>query len=424
MKLAKLIINIVQTKTVNHFVITSFGTAVNGFLGLLFYIVVARILGPASFGILTVAVASIALISDMADLGIDTGLLRFVSKYDPQNNNKALKFIKFGLEIKLAVWLLFLLIGWFLAPLVAQRFFLKSEFLIPLRLALIGAGGAMIFSLGTHAIQAYQKFWSWNLINIGMNALRLTAIAALILTYGLNIYSTLAIYIATPFLGFFTTLFFLPNYLSVKAEQSVAVEFFHYSKWVALVGVLGAASSRLDIFISARFLTSAQVGVYSVASQLTVVIPQLIFALATVVAPKLSSFSDDRKALIYLKKLQLLICGLVLLGIVIIPAFKFLIPLIYGQSYYASTTPFVILFIAQLLFLLAMPSHQAIFYYFANPKIFTWISIGQLLITAVLGWFLVPSLGIIGAAVTILVSNFFSLIISSIWVVCSFAKKE
>ena len=125
MELWRIISAIVNTKTLRHFIVTSGGTAVNGFLGLLFYIVVARELGPQVYGVLAIAVASIALISDISDLGIDTGLIRFVGKYRQEDKEKTLKFIKLGLTVKLAVWLVVLLTGWAIMPMIAETVFLK-----------------------------------------------------------------------------------------------------------------------------------------------------------------------------------------------------------------------------------------------------------------------------------------------------------
>lgn len=417
------ILDILNTKTLRHFLVTSGGTVVNGLLGLLFYIVVARELGPDFYGIFAVAVASIALISDISDLGIDTGLIRFVGKYRQKEKEKALRFIKLGLIVKVTVWLAVLLAGWAIMPWVADAVFLKPELSLPLRFSLIGVGGAMLFSLGTHTIQAYQKFWSWSVVNVSMNGLRLLAVFLMVGVGGLGLESILAVYIVIPFMGFFITLFILPNFLAVRNEKSISRELFHYSKWVALVGIMTATGSRLDTFISARLLTVKDVGIYSAASQITVVIPQLVFALATVVAPKLASFDSDQKAMEYLKKLQLLVFGMFVLGLLVIPVLALLIPQIYGVAYLESITPFVVLFIAQLVFLLSVPSHQAIFYYFSKPSFFTWVGLGQLAITGFLGWFLITAYGITGAALTVLIANIFNFLIPSAWVVYEFYRK-
>lgn len=422
MGLKKKLQQVFETATLRHFSITTFGTAVNGFLGLLFYIVTARSLGPEVFGILAIAIALITLVSDIADFGIDTTILRFIGKYRHVDKKKSFQFLKLGFEIKAVVWLIILFLGWFIAPKAAEIIFLKPELTFALRFALVGIGGALIFSLMTHAIQAFEKFWLWNLLNISMNGLRFLAILCLIFLGSLNLDSTLVVYISVLFLGFFASLFFLPNFLKVQNEESVSSELLKYSKWVAVVGILAAMTSRLDTFISVRFLSVAQVGIYSAAVQLTSAIPQLVFALATVVAPKLAGFDSDEQAITYLKKLQLLVGGLFIAGILLIPLSFIVVPLIFGQAYQASIVPLMILLLAQLVFLLALPSHQAIYYYFAKPSIMSNLAVIQLIIVAIGGWILISNLGIVGAGFTALLNNLVGFIVPFVWVVYQFKK--
>ena len=94
---------IFATSTLRQSAITFSGTVINGALGALFYILVARFLGPISFGLFSVAISVLTLIGDIGDLGTNTGLVRFVGKYLRRNPNKAKKFLKLGLEVKIAV---------------------------------------------------------------------------------------------------------------------------------------------------------------------------------------------------------------------------------------------------------------------------------------------------------------------------------
>ena len=71
----------ISSKTFTQSGITLTGTILSGILGLLFYITVARILGPNNFGFLAVAITTITLVADIGNLGTDTGIIRFVGKY-------------------------------------------------------------------------------------------------------------------------------------------------------------------------------------------------------------------------------------------------------------------------------------------------------------------------------------------------------
>ena len=413
---------ILKTKTVKESSITTLATITNGILGVLFYILIARLLGPSVYGLFAVAIATLTLTSDIANLGTDTGLIRFIGKYHLTDKVKTLKFLKLGLEIKLLVWVLVLVLGWFFVPYLADIIFLKHELITPLRLSLIGVGGALLFSFATSSLQAFQKYRSWSALNIGSNTLRLLIILTLIYLGNLSLQSSLLTFILIPLIGFLVALLLLPRFLLVKNETSVSGEFFHYNKWVALFTLVAAISSRVDIFLVTRFLPVSQVGVYAVATQLTVVVPQLVFAIATVVAPKLASLQTHAQARLYLKKLWLLVLGLAGIGVLVIPVSSYLIPTLLGPSYIQSVDIFKLLFLSQLIFLISLPFHQAIFYYFAKPSVFVLISLIHLAIVGGLGWMLVLNMGVLGAAFAVLIGSISNFLIPAIWVLSKLKK--
>ena len=78
-----------DTATFRQSSITFGGTILNAAFGAIFYILAARFLGPANFGLLSVAIAVLTLLADVGDLGTDTGLVNFVAKNIDKNKKKA-----------------------------------------------------------------------------------------------------------------------------------------------------------------------------------------------------------------------------------------------------------------------------------------------------------------------------------------------
>lgn len=414
---------IASTSTFRQTLITSSGTIVNGLLGMVFYILVARFLGPSDFGIFSIAIAAIALIASIANIGIDTGIVRFVGRCVLSERVKALKFLKLGLEIKILSSLTVLGIGWLIMPFVTIKLLGKPELLYPLRLSLFGVATSLLFSFTTSAIQALQRFWVWSGLNIATNLLRLVAVVMFFNLGLLLVESSLWLYILFPLFGFAVGLFFLPKFIKVKKEGSVLTEFFNYNKWIATFTLIVAISSRLDTFLSARLLPLEEVGIYSVAVTLSGIVPGIVFALATVVAPKLASMTNDKDAFDYLKKLQLFVLGLALIGILVgIPLSYVFIPLFYGSRYLLSIAPLSILIVAQAIFLISVPSHTSIFYYFSYPKLFVYISIVHLAILLFGGWFMISSFGYMGAAYIFLIGNISNFILPFIWCIKKFKQ--
>lgn len=407
---------IFTTKTWKQSQITIPATIINGALGAFFYILMARFLGPADFGLLTVSVVTLTMIADMVDFGANTGLIKFVSANINSNKEKALKFLKLSLEFKIVIWLLVLIVGLFLSPFIATNIYKKIELIMPLRLVILGVGGALLLSFASSSLQAIQKYFIWGIVNISTNLLRLFVIVLLFMSGQLNLFSGLISYILLPFFGFSLALLFLPSKMfKVRNEFSVAKQLFRYNFGVGIFTIIAAFSARLDTFLSARLLTSFDLGIYGAANQLVQVVPQLISALGIVAAPKFASFVNTQDMIAYLKKFQLLVLGISLIGLLIIPILIYIIPAILGTEYQATIGPFIILLIAMLIFLISIPIHISIIFYFGKPDVFIWVSLGHLFIIGGLGYFLISNFGVIGASTTVLFGTIFNLLAPLIW---------
>lgn len=416
--------SILQSATFRQSQITILGTIINGVMGALFYVVLARFLGPSDFGLLVIALTTMVLIADIADIGTNTGLVRFVSHSLAKNQDRAYRFLKLSFEIKLIAWGISFLAVYLLAPILATNLFHKEELIIPLRLTAFGAGGALLFTFATSTLQAYQKYLPWSVINIFTNLLRLILIIILGYFLMLNIETSILVYLLLPFFGFFVTLFILPTrkiFLS-KKEFSLSKELFKYNIPVAAFTVIAAFSARLDTYLSAVLLSSREVGIYGAANQMVQIMPQLVSALGLVSSPKFASFQNNKDMLIYFKKFQLLVSGFCILGILTIPISIYLIPILLGPQYQEAIIPFIFLFIAMLIFLFSIPVHHSVIFYFGRPDVFIWVSLGHLLIIGSLGYLLISSLGMTGAAITVLVGTIFNFLYPLVWLLVKLKK--
>jgi O-antigen/teichoic acid export membrane protein len=241
-------------------------------------------------------------------------------------------------------------------------------------------------------------------------------IVILFLVNLLSVNRAMISYIMMPFVGFFVGTLITPRgFIYVKKENSVNREFFNFNIWVALFSAITALSSRLDIFISASLLTTTQLGLYGAANQLTQVIPQLVSALGTVVAPKMSSMGNVRELFSYFKKTQIFVLGLAIGGFMLLPILLFFIPIIYGASYSEMIGPFCILFSAMMIFLISVPIHNSIIYYFSYPKLFVWLSLLNLGVMVLVGSRMIYFYGPAGASLSVLIVNIINIIVPGIW---------
>ncbi|MBU1031371.1 oligosaccharide flippase family protein [Patescibacteria group bacterium] len=414
---------IFSTATFKQSQITVIGTIINGALGAVFYILLARFLGPFNFGLLILSVATLTLIADIVDFGTNTGLVRFVSSNIASNKEKAWRFLKLSLEVKFVIWIAVFALGTVFSPFVADKIFGKPELALPLKLVMFGVGGALLFSYATASLQALQKYFTWSFVNILTNLFRLLIILMLFFYGQLGLISGLLVYLALPFFGFSLALFFLPSRaFLVKNEFSVAKDFFKFNFWVAAFTIVAAISARLDIFLTGRLLSAQEVGIYGAAIQLVSVVPQIVGALGIVAAPKFASFVNIKQMLNYLKKFQLMVIGLSVLGLLAIPLSYWAIPIIFGQRYIETVFPFIILFLAMLTFLISVPIHNSIIYYFGKPQVFVWVSIGHLFLIGFLGFLLISNYGVVGAAMAVLLGMVFNFLAPLAWFLIKIRK--
>jgi O-antigen/teichoic acid export membrane protein len=415
----------ITTSTFKQSSITFGGTVINGIFGAIFYIVTARFLGPVGFGLMSVAITIQTLVADIGDLGTDTGLVNFVSRNLKNDPEKANKFLKLALKVKLFISFIALILGLISSAYLAKYAFGKPELAVPLKIAFVGVGTLLVFSFITKSLQAMQRFWAWSNIQVVISILRLIFVF-IFLAFGiLNLSTSLWLYVLMPLVGFVIGIFVIKtDFLKVKNEMEVRDEFFNYNKWVAGFLVLAAFGGRVDTFMSARFLSAYDLGLYAAAYQLVRIVPQIVSAIGTVIAPKMAEFGSLRDLKIYLKKTQVMVLVLAILGILTIPLVLYIIPVLFGRGYEGTGPIFIVLFVAMLIFLISVPVHMAIFYYFSKPSFFFWLSLGHLILITTLSYLLLNSLGVIGAAWAVLAGQFFSFIIPFVWVVREVYKEE
>ena len=418
-------LSITKSATFKQSSLTFTATVINGILGMIFYIFLARELGPSNFGIFSLSVVVLALTADIGNFGANTGIVNFVSKYIQNDIHLAMKYLKIGFLFKVFIGITVFILGYLFTPFLAINIFDKPEMISFLRLAFLGVGTTWLFSFTTSYYQAVQKFTSWGVVQIFTNLIRLVGVIAVFYSHSLNIHTAMLFYISAPLLGFFVSLVNIPlNFMSEKISKDQTLSFFSFNKWIGIASISGAASSRVDSFVLGRLVSYASIGIYSAANQLVQVVPQLIGAIGTVFAPKFSSFDEDRKMLVYFKKVQLFVVGISFAIILFIPLVKIIINLFFGEEYQSAFPIFVILLMAMLVFLISVPVHNAIIYYYSYPKLFSYLSFLNLAIVFLSAYYLTIKFGISGTAYAVLLGNIVNLVIPLFWFINKIKHKS
>lgn len=398
---------IFETQTLRQAAVTSAATFLASGLGAVFYLLLAKILGPAEYGLFFLAMATLAVVTSVADLGLGPSLVRFVGAN--RQNRQYLPFVNLALKTKFISGLLVTITFAGLSSFLARYVFHQPALSSLLSLVGIGVLSQLLFFLPLAVFQGLQRFWLWGGFQVGVNALRLFLLVPFIIFFHLTTFQSLLVFVAAYIVGFGISLFWMDKGLITSNATNPQIKsFWSFNKWTALTGVLMAAASRVDIFLTGRFLSLAQVGIYSLATIMVAFLPQLAGAIGAVTTAKFASFHDPESPKKYLGKAVLFVGGIsVLVALAMIPVAIIVIRFAGKSDYIAAFVPFVILLVGLVIFLFTNPIRDSLMYYHTKPQFFFWLSLGQAITVFLVGWNLIPLWGVMGASLSFVAGQIF-----------------
>lgn len=373
-------------------------------LGFVASVIIARALGPASFGVYAV-LASVSSIAGVAvDLGLTNAAVRRVSAAWTADDGRAGEIWRVFLWLRLAVVGVTVGAGILLAGLIAPLLLDVARGDLYLRLALIGVAATALSGSVTGMLQATSHFGRLStvlMVNSGLTAL----LALLLWSAG-----QLTIVTALLVLGIGTSLVSLglawhllpgrwllapPDRASISADGR---DLARYGAWLWLGSLFAVLALYLDVLVVNQWETAATVGVYALAVNLAAKVEVVNHSLYTVLLPTASSLRTDREIRQYVRN-GLLRSGAISLAL--LPFFLLagpLITLIYGDTYEPAVGLFRGLLLVAIFNVVVTPLTMLAFTY-DRPKLIA-LSDGvralALLGGAVL---LVPAIGVTGAIV-------------------------
>ena len=388
--------------------IVTLGTAINVILGGLFFIIVPRVLGPGDYGLFSTVVATGILATSVANLGIDTGILRFIKK----DSNRSDKYLSIALKSYIFLGIVIALLGFLISPLISQ--FLKQEQITNLlRIAFASTIILLLTNLYTAALQAKHEFTKASVISIASNLLRLVilAICALFLNVGLILIT--ALFFTVPIISVILGSFFLPIKLT-KTDKTNVIDFHKYNLWIALSLIV--TSIPFDNYLLLKLSGPAQAGIYAAPYKILTFVYQFSSNFTRVLASRFSSFDTNAKAKEFALKssafLFLFTIGLVLLILIASP----LVNAIFGQDFQGSAVVFKWLTAGFIFFFASTIPTSIILYYLGKSQVTFFISTVKIIIFVMLLFILIGAYQAVGAAMAFTLAEIFSFLTSLLYV--------
>lgn len=398
--------NILFSDTSKDTTIVFLGTGTNVFLAGLFVIVVPRILGPSDYGIFSTVVATGIMAANIANFGIDSGILKFVT---PKSPNREI-YLSLAFRSYVILGLTTAIIGLTFAPLLAQVLN-HSEISNFLRLAFVSVILVLITNFFVASLQAQKDFFKASLVHISANFVRLIllGIAAFFMTLNLT-FLTILFFLVPVISAVLGNMFFKFDY---KRESSGHFLTFHkYNLWVAFSLII--SSIPIDNYLLLKIKGPIATGLYAAPFKALTFVYQFAANFSRVLAPRFSSFETRKKARNYFFKslgiVAIAAVGLLIVGIVGSPV----IHLLFGSSFLPSESIFPILTGGFIFFFASTVPSAAILYFMGRSQVVFWVTLARFMVFFILLFVLIPTYSLTGAAVSYLIIEaitFFSLFV-------------
>ncbi len=306
---------------------------------ILFTIILARMLLPELFGLYSLALSTIVLLSFFSDLGISTALIQFISKELGKKNGNPSKYYNYLLNLKIKLSFLAAIVLIIVAYPISHGYYDK-----PIFLALI-AGAFYIFttnllSFFTSLHQAYNDFnktLSKEIIFQGTRLILIPAAILLFLKYSTEIL-LFAIFISLS-ISYALSLVYLyikkPKYNKDSLKEFERRETVSFIIPLTVTGLSGMFFGYIDMFMLGRFVQPEFIGFYQAALAL-IGSAGAIIGLSGALFPLFSRLRGEKLKRLFRQSLFYTFL-LATLGTIVTYFFSDLvINIIYGKEYFSS----------------------------------------------------------------------------------------
>ncbi len=378
----------------------------------LYTALLARWIGAEFLGIYSMANAIMLISEVMGKMGLETGVMRFVSRLNPDlDSEKVQKLIASALKMT-AVFSLVIMVG-----LIISSGFIVTQILNEpplLTLVIIVFAIAIPFNsltlVSAFATQGFKRLKYKTLVTQFLNPTLLLGVMVISFWFVSTELALMAPMLITGIIGFFVMLVVLKKVSGVSNDQIIKAKFdsslLKFSYPLMFVTILQTFMHWMDILMLGVFTDATTVGLYHPAARTAGLLQALLLSFISIYAPMMAQFhgEGDRKKMEDTYKLVsrwLLMCAIPISAVFIIFPGKVL--LLFGSEYLPSAKILVILTGAtfiQAIFGAAGPTLGMSGY----TKLVLWNTIGAFGLNFGLNIYLIPKYGIIGAAIATLTS--------------------
>lgn len=360
-------------------------------------ILASRTLGPINFGIFSVSIAIMGIISKGVDLGVNQLIPRYFNRW-VNDTQKLHLFLG-----QLLSWKLKLVIATIFVSLSAIPFaskFLNYPYPSMMLWSILGALIVGAYEYVYLISSANHKFLDVSKMSIIQSLIKLFGfLAATIISFDtLNLIA--GVYFLAPLFGLIYVALRLKTYLWTppkSAPNNIRMEMYNYFKH-AFFGVVAATLiSNMDVLFVQKYLNAFDTGLYAGASRIATFVIFGVSAVGGVLNNRVSRYHDAENLKKYLIK-SLSIVAISIIGFLLYLPFAGISLIFTIGPEYISGLPSLIILVLNAFICLAVVPYTSFFYAVNHPKYFSFGGILQVLILFIGNVVFLPRYGIQAAA--------------------------
>lgn len=387
------------------------GIIISKLLGYVYRIIVART-DTEIYGLLSIGIALFSLFSTIALLGLNNGVLRYVSFYKVKEDQEKIKqVIKTCLKITLPLSILISILFFIFSKQISLYFFHTQDLTIVFKILAFAIPIIVFRDIIFSTFQAFQKIkYVVYSKNIAENITKIV-LTLVFLILGFKLIGFTLAYVLGILCGTISAFFFLKRKIlpSMKTETmkesdqpALKKELLTYSLPLLFDSIIYSLIIWIDTLMLGYFRTPSEVGIYNAALPMAFLMYMIPFTLLTLFIPVLTElYAKDKKdsfEALHSRIIKWIFSlNLILLGIFYLFSGQVL-HILFGEDYIAGSTALIILSTGYFVMYSLSPSTKLLVVIKKTKLVF----VDTLVVTVVnilLNLYFIPLYGINGAAI-------------------------
>jgi len=378
---------------------------IGSLLGYLFLLLATRNSGAEAWGVFALCLALLNITSILSRMGIDVAVLRFIASFKSEKAKARSIYIK-GFNFVVPLSICFTLLLFFFSEFIAITIFNKSQLTFYIQVIAFAILPFTIIYLNAQSFRGLKKISHFAFFQ-HVSKFLFAIIFFLVISFFTNISVERNIFyafVAALYCVMIISTLLLKKELVVKKEEKSPIS---NKKLIRTAFPMMLSTSILlimswaDSVIIGIFKAESEIGIYNVAIRLAMISGLVLGAINSIVAPKLSeAYNNGRKkefALIVRQSTRVIFFSSlpILIFLIIFP--EFLLSC-FGSEFLIGKTTLYVLLVGQIINAFS-GSVGVIMQMTGRERLFQNILLVALIINIGMNFLLIPTYGIIGAAI-------------------------